>query len=150
MINNLTSKKSLITGKIKIYILNLGECNKCSLALTSFLLHKKENGFKKISQTNNPEDCNCLLITGCLLKIHREKLLEIWQSIKKNHIIISFGDCGTERQEIFNLEGQNLKNLAIDSEDLSEVIPVDYIIEGCPPMQKDIKTIFQEILGQNI
>ncbi len=150
MINNLTSKKSLTTGKIKVSILNLGECSKCSLALTSFLLHKKENGFKNISQTNNPEDCNCLLITGCLLKIHREKLLEIWQSIKKSHIIISFGDCGTEKQKRFNVESQNLINLTIDSEDLSEVIPIDYIIEGCPPQQKDIKTIFQDILEQNI
>ena len=140
----------MTTGKIKACILNLGECSKYSLALTSFLLHKKENGFKNISQTNNPEDCNCLIITGCLLKIHREKLLETWQSIKKNHIIISFGDCGTEKQQIFGIEGSNLKNMAIESNDLSEIIPIDYIIEGCPPDEENVKKIFQEILGQNV
>jgi len=146
VILNLASIKSLITGKIKIYILNIGECNKCSFALTSFFFHNAKNDFKKISITNNPEDCDWLIITGCLLKIHKDKLLEIWQSIKKKHIIISFGDCGTEKQKIFEVEGKNLKNLAIESNDLSELIPIDYIIEGCPPKENNISVKFQEIL----
>ncbi len=124
----------------------MGECNKCSFALTSFFLLKAKNSFKKISITNNPEDCSWFIITGCLLKIHKDKLIEIWQSIKKRHIIISFGDCGTEKQKIFEVEGK--KNLAIESNDLSEVIPIDYEIEKYPPNKNEVEIKFQEILEQ--
>jgi Ni,Fe-hydrogenase III small subunit len=145
---NLESLKSLKTANVKIYILNIGECNKCSLALGSFFLRMADIGFKNISITNNPEETNCLIITGCSLKSHKELLLEFWKKIENNLVIISFGDCGTVKQKIFRVEGKNLKNLAIETNDLSELIPIDYIIEGCPPNDENVNKIFREILEQ--
>lgn len=143
----LSRQKPLITGKICTFILNVGDCGKCGLAFNSFILRMADKGIRNFSLTNNPEDCNCLIILGCVLTTQKENLIETWQKIKNPHIIINFGTCGTAEQKLFEVEEKNLVNRAIETEDLADLIPIDYKIPGCPPDK--IEENIREILRLN-
>ena len=64
-----------------------------------------------------------------------------------SHRIISIGDCGTLKQDLFkvNKDNENLINLAIAKDDLSEILPIDYVVEGCPPTLNELNRVFNSI-----
>jgi formate hydrogenlyase subunit 7 len=145
----LNEKKPRISGKINIHVINVGECGKCNISLNSFFLRMADKGYKNVSITNDPRECNCLIMLGSLLKIQKNNLVDTWQKIRKPHVIISFGACGTDQQKLFKAEQKEIQNLAFETDDIAEVVPVDYVFPGCPPDEKFIDSAFREIIKLN-
>ena len=130
---------------MNIHIKNIGECQKCGLTLTSFLSSLSQFGIKNIFLTDKASECDLLIIVGCLSKTQQQSLMDFWKKMPQNSRIFNFGDCGTEVQDLFNFKNQNLKNQAIPKDDLSEILPIDYILEGCPPTLEALTVKFKEI-----
>jgi len=129
---------------MNIHIFNVGDCQKCGVVLTSFLSELSNYRVKNIQFTDNAEICDLLVIVGVLTKTQVRPLLNFWKKMPKSHRILSIGNCGTDAQDLFNFKG-NLKNQAIPKDDLSEIVPVDFVVEGCPPTLEELTTFFQSI-----
>lgn len=130
---------------MKIHIHNIGECGKCGMSLSTYLSSSRF-GLKGYSLTDSPEECDLLIITGCMAKSQEKRLMEFWKKMPRGHRILSFGNCGTYLQNLFKIEGnENIKNKAISKQDISEILPIDYILEGCPPNLDQITQFFKEI-----
>lgn len=126
-----------------IHIQNIGECEKCGLALTSYF---SSSEFRDGVLTDNPKECDLLIIVGCLTKKQLKPLMTFWKRMPYKHRILCFGNCGTLKQDLFTFtKEQHLKNLAIVKDDLSEVLPVDYVLEGCPPTTEQISEFLKKL-----
>ncbi len=133
---------------MNIHIKNIGECQKCGFALSSFLNNTSKYGIRNIQLTNNPKECDLLIIVGCLSSTQQQPLINFFKKMPpaKKHRILSLGNCGTYKQDLFSFpEDQNLENLAIPIQDLSEILPIDEIIEGCPPTPEEISKKIMEL-----
>ena len=133
---------------MNIHIKNIGECQKCGFVLSSLLNDPSKYGIKHIQLTNNPKECELLLLVGCLSTTQQQSLLNFFKKMPpaKNHRIVSIGNCGTPQQDLFTFpEDQKLENRAIPVQDLSEIIPIDDVIEGCPPTLEEISKKIQEL-----
>jgi Ni,Fe-hydrogenase III small subunit len=125
---------------MNIHIKNIGDCQKCGFVLSSFLNDTSKYGIRKFRLTKNPKECDLLLIVGCLSTSQQKPLLDFFKKmpLAKNHRILSFGNCGTDQQDLFSFpEDQNLENRAIPIHDLSEILAIDEVVEGCPPKIED-------------
>lgn len=123
---------------MNIHIQNIGECQKCGLIISS-LFNSKQGKKYNISLNDTPEECDLLIIAGCLARTQLKPLKNFWSNMPKDHRILLFGNCGTENQDLFSFpEEQKLKNQAILKEDLTEILPIDFNLEGCPPTLNDL------------
>lgn len=129
---------------MKIHIFNVGDCQKCGVVLTSLLSELSKHGIKNIQFTDSADVCDLLVIVGVLTKTQTKSLINYWKKMPKSHRILSIGNCGTDAQDLFNFKG-TLKNLAIPIDDLSEILPVDYVVEGCPPTLEELTGFFQTL-----
>ena len=133
---------------MNIHVKNLGECQKCGFVLTTLFNNPSKYGIRHMQLTNNPKECELLIIVGCLSSTQQKPLIEFFKKmpIAKNHRILSLGDCGTPKQSLFSFpEDQNLENRAIPIQDLSEILPIDDVIEGCPPTPEEISKKIMEL-----
>ncbi len=129
---------------MKIHIHQLADCDKCGLTLTSFLISPDIN-LRNITFTDNPKICDLLIVVGCLTKKQLKPLVNFWKKMPLNRKIVVFGNCGTEEQDLFSFKKEEgLINLAIERKDLSEVLPVDKTIKGCPPSLSELEKLFIE------
>lgn len=126
---------------MNVHIQNVGECQKCGLILTSFLCNLPTYNHK-INLTDNPKECDLLIVVGCPIKTQMKPLLNFWRSMSFKHKILNFGNCGTETQDLFTLKNQNLKNKALMFDDLSEALPIDFTLRGCPPTLSQLEDFF--------
>jgi len=130
---------------MNIHIQEIGDCEKCATTFTSFLASKAAKNFN-LRLTDKPEDCDLLVIIGVLSKTQKKPLLNFWKQMPKDHRILLFGNCGSEKQDLFSFpESSSLVNKAIVIEDLSELLPIDFHIEGCPPEINDLVEFFNQL-----
>ncbi|MHA1344535.1 MAG: hypothetical protein ACTSQG_11145 [Promethearchaeota archaeon] len=128
---------------MNIHVQNIGECQKCSIALMNFLISDLNKN--RFNFTDDPTNCDVLIILGCLSKTQFQPLINFWKKMPRKHIIISFGYCGTGEQDLFSLKEDGFINQAIVKDDLAEILPIDYIIEGCPPTLEKIGNLLGNI-----
>ena len=127
---------------MNIHIQNIGDCQKCALTFTSLFTSKASKRFN-ITLTDNPENCDLLVIVGCLTKTQLKSLKNFWKEMPKNHRVLLIGNCGSDLQDIFTFPDEaNMKNQAIIINDLREILPIDYHIKGCPPNLSEIIELF--------
>lgn len=130
---------------MKIHIINTGSCGKCQVVLNSLLSELSKHGINNnIQFTDSADVCDLLVIVGVLTKTQTKPLINFWKKMPKSHRVLSIGNCGTDAQDLFNFKG-TFKNLAIPKDDLSEIIPVDYVVEGCPPTLEELTGFFQNL-----
>ena len=127
---------------MKIYIHSIGDCGKCGIILDNLM---KE---LKIKTTNNPKRSDLLIIVGCLLKNQEQSLIEIWNNATNAKVLL-FGDCPIGISELFSYQFKDMKNLAISAKKIEELIPVDYILEGCPPNLEVLSEVIKKIFFEN-
>ncbi len=124
---------------MKIYIHSIADCQKCGIVLER-LINELD-----IRISKDPKKSDLLVIVGCLLKNNEESLINTWNAAIKAKIIL-FGDCPSGKSVLFSHEFNNLKNLAISEKKIEELIPIDSLIDGCPPKISEIKRTFMNLL----
>ncbi|MGV9172828.1 MAG: hypothetical protein ACOC44_04730 [Promethearchaeia archaeon] len=128
---------------MNIHIFNIGECGKCSSSMASYFTSNRY----PFNFTDDPEKCDILLLVGCMLKTQSQPLIDFWKKMPKDHQIAKIGNCSTEEESILHF-GQNsdLRNKAIDKENVAELIPVDSYVKGCPPELEDLEKFFKNLV----
>ncbi len=112
-------------GSLAIRHLDAGSCNGCELEI-----HALNNAFYNIERFNihfvaSPRHADLLLVTGPVAKHMETALITTYESIPKPKLVLVVGNCGAENSEF--------KGSYAIKRQVSDVIPIDGIIHGCPP-----------------
>lgn len=117
--------RKYFAGSLAIRMVDAGSCNGCELEV-----HALNNAFYAIERFGihfvaSPRHADMLLVTGPVSK-HMEAALKLtYEAMPEPKFVIAIGDCGAHGGEF----GTSYASLGA----VANVIPVDYVITGCPP-----------------
>jgi len=118
------------SGSLAIRQVDAGSCNGCELeihALNNVFYNLERFGIHLVA---SPRHADMLLVTGPVTK-HLEAALKItYAALPEPKLVIAVGNCGANGGEF----GKSYACLG----GISEVIPVDAVIKGCPPTPLDM------------
>lgn len=117
-------------GSLAIRQVDAGSCNGCELeihALNNVFYNLERFGIHFVA---SPRHADMLLVTGPVTK-HLEAALKItYAAMPAPKLVIAVGNCGANGGEF----GKSYASLG----GVSEAIPVDAVIKGCPPKPIDM------------
>jgi len=130
------------SGSLAIRLVDAGSCNGCELeinALNNSLYDIERFGIHFVA---SPRHADLLLVTGPVSKHMVTALKLTYDAMPEPKFVISIGNCGSTGGEF----GVSYASLGA----VSNVIPVDYAILGCPPTpEKLLKGIWSAINIKN-
>ncbi len=112
-------------GSLAIRAVDAGSCNGCELEI-----HALNNGYYDIERFGvhfvaSPRHADLLLVTGPV-SVHMESaLLRTWEATPEPRLVVAAGDCAACGGEF----GCSYASRGA----VSNVLPVDAVIPGCPP-----------------
>lgn len=112
-------------GSLAIRAVDAGSCNGCELEI-----HALNNGYYDIERFGvhfvaSPRHADLLLVTGPV-SVHMESaLLRTWEATPEPKLVVAAGDCAACGGEF----GCSYASRGA----VSNVLPVDAVIPGCPP-----------------
>jgi Ni,Fe-hydrogenase III small subunit len=102
-----------------------GSCNGCELeihALNSPYTHPENLGIKFVA---SPRHADMLLVTGPVSRNMETALKRTWEATPDPKLVVAIGDCGCTG----GIFGESYASCGR----VSNVIPVDVVVPGCPP-----------------
>lgn len=125
-------------GALSIRFVDAGSCNGCELeihALNNPYYNLEGRGIKFVA---SPRHADMLLVTGPVSRHMAEALKRTYDATPDPKLVVAIGECACNGG-IFSPAGENY---AVCGQ-VSNVIPVDVVVQGCPP---DPVAIMQGIL----
>jgi Ni,Fe-hydrogenase III small subunit len=120
-----------ILGKaLTIRMVDAGSCNGCELeinALGNPYYNIEGLGIKFVA---SPRHADMLLVTGPVSRNMEIALLRTFDAIPEPRLVVAVGDCGCDG----GIFGENYASLGA----VSNVLPVDVWVPGCPPAPIEI------------
>jgi len=118
-------------GSLAIRAVDAGSCNGCELEI-----HAANNAYYDIERfgihfTASPRFADMLLVTGPVTRNMETALRMTYDATPAPKLVVAMGDCAAD----CGVFGRD--NYAIAGA-VSDIIPVDVIIHGCPPTPTDI------------
>lgn len=115
---------------LSIRLVDAGSCNGCELEI-----HAVNNAYYDLERYGirfvaSPRHADVLLVTGPVTKNMREALARTYNSIPAPKWVVAVGDCAFDG-------GCFAASYAVVG-GVSEVVPVDLYIRGCPPTPTDL------------
>lgn len=115
---------------LAIRMVDAGSCNACELEIQAL-----NNPYYSIEQYGiqfvaSPRHADLLLVTGPVTKNMRDALLMTYEAMPDPKLVVAIGDCahcGGIFKDSYAVVGA-----------VSTVIPVNYVVNGCPPSPSDI------------
>jgi Ni,Fe-hydrogenase III small subunit len=117
-----------------------GSCNGCELeigGLTGPHYDLERFGLHVVA---SPRHADCLLVTGPVTRNMAEALRRTWEATPDPKIVIAVGDCG--------LDGGIFAGSYAVVGGVTDVIPVDAVIPGCPPSPRALLAGILDVLGR--
>lgn len=118
-------------SSIHCSLINTGGCNGCDIEVVALLSARYDIEQYGIYVHNNPREADVLLITGAVTEQWKEKLRRIYTKAPEPKIVVAIGNCPLSG-DVFNQEGSSVYA------PVSDFIPVDAEIPGCPPRPSEI------------
>jgi len=118
-------------GSLAIRAVDAGSCNGCELEI-----HAANNAYYDIERfgihfTASPRFADMLLVTGPVTRNMETALKMTFEAMPQPALVVAMGDCAA------NCGVFGTDNYAIAGA-VSDIIPVDVVIHGCPPTPTDI------------
>lgn len=115
---------------LSIRAVDAGSCNGCELEI-----HALNNAFYDIERFGirfvaSPRHADVLLVTGPVTKNMKEALLRTWQATPDPKWVVAAGDCAHD--------GGIFAGSYAVAGGVSNVVPVDLHIGGCPPSPRQL------------
>jgi membrane-bound hydrogenase subunit mbhJ len=118
---------------------NSGSCNGCDIEILATLTPRYDVERFGIKLQGSPRHADVLLVTGPVTRQSRERLIRIYEQMPDPKFVVAVGSCGLSGGAFYgcyNIVG-----------DISDVIPVDVFIPGCPPRPEAIIYGVVQLLG---
>ena len=120
----------LLGRALAIRHVDAGSCNGCELeihALNNAYYNLEGLGIKFVA---SPRHADMLLVTGPVSRNMEEALRRTWSATPEPKLVVAIGDCGCNG----GIFGENYASRGR----ISNVIPVDVQVPGCPPTPEAI------------
>jgi Ni,Fe-hydrogenase III small subunit len=117
-------------GSLAIRAVDAGSCNGCELEI-----HALNNPYYGIERFGvhfvaSPRHADMLLVTGPVSRNMEAALRRTWEATPDPKLVIAMGECGANGGEF----GVSYASCGA----VSNVIPVDAVVRGCPPAPLDL------------
>jgi Ni,Fe-hydrogenase III small subunit len=115
----------LLGRALTIRHVDAGSCNGCELeihALNNPYYNLEGRGIKFVA---SPRHADLLLVTGPVTRNMREAVLRAYAAMPAPKLVVAVGDCGCTG----GIFGENYASCGA----VSNVLPVDVAVPGCPP-----------------
>lgn len=109
---------------------NSGSCNGCDIEILATLTPRYDLERFGIKLQGSPRHADILICTGPVTRQSRDRLLRIYEQMPDPKFVVAVGSCG--------LSGGAFRGSYNIVGDISEVIPVDVFVPGCPPRPEAI------------
>ncbi|MCQ2971858.1 MAG: NADH-quinone oxidoreductase subunit B family protein [archaeon] len=126
-----TVKDIVRKSSIHVCIVNCGGCNGCDVELVALLSPRYDLEQYGIYVHNNPREADVLLVTGAVTEQWVTNLKRIYDKAPEPKIVVAVGNC-PQSGDVFAQEGGKVHA------PVSNFIPVDAAIPGCPPRPTEI------------
>ena len=126
-----TLKDIVRKSSIHVCIVNCGGCNGCDVELVALLSPRYDLEQYGIYVHNNPREADILLVTGAVTEQWKDNLRRIYAKTPEPKLVVAVGNC-PQSGDVFNQEGGKV------NAPVSDFIPVDAEIPGCPPRPSEI------------
>ncbi len=120
----------LLGRALAIRHVDAGSCNVCELeihALNNAYYNLEGLGIRFVA---SPRHADMLLVTGPVSRNMEEALRRTWSATPEPKLVVTIGDCGCNG----GVFGESYASRGR----VSNVIPVDVEVQGCPPMPEAI------------
>jgi Ni,Fe-hydrogenase III small subunit len=129
-------------GSLAIRAVDAGSCNACELEI-----HATNNAYYDIERfgihfTASPRFADMLLVTGPVTRNMETALKMTFDAMPQPALVVAIGDCAAH----CGVFGKD--NYAIAGS-VSDIIPVDVVIHGCPPTPTDIIRGILQAIGND-
>lgn len=129
-------------GSLAIRHVDAGSCNGCELEI-----HALNNAYYDIERFGvhfvaSPRHADALLVTGVVSRHMENALRRTWRAMSSPKWVIAAGDCACTG----GIFGQSYASCGC----VSNVIPVDLTISGCPPSPKVLLQGILALLNANL
>ena len=120
----------IFAGSLSIRAVDAGSCNGCELEI-----HALNNPYYGIERFGvhfvaSPRHADMLLVTGPVSRNMEAALRRTWEATPDPKLVIAMGECGANGGEF----GVSYASCGA----VSNVIPVDAVVRGCPPAPLDL------------
>ena len=118
---------------------NSGSCNGCDIEILATLTPRYDLERFGVKVQGSPRHADILICTGPVTRQSRERLLRIYEQMPEPKFVVVVGSCGTSGgvfHGCYNIVGG-----------ISEVIPVNAFVPGCPPRPEAIIDGMVKLLG---
>jgi len=109
---------------------NSGSCNGCDIEILATLTPRYDLERLGVKLQGSPRHADVLLCTGPVTRQARQRLIRVYEQMPEPKFVIAVGSCsisGGAFRGCYNIVGG-----------ISDVIPVDVFIPGCPPRPEAI------------
>jgi NADH-quinone oxidoreductase B subunit len=109
---------------------NSGSCNGCDIEIMATLTPRYDIERFGVKLQGSPRHADVLICTGPVTLQSRDRLVRIYEQMPDPKFVVAVGSCsisGGAFRGCYNIIG-----------DISEVIPVNVFIPGCPPRPEAI------------
>ena len=107
-----------------------GSCNGCELeihALNNLIYNLEGYGIKFVA---SPRHADLLMVTGPVSRNMEQALKRTYEAVPEPKLVLAVGDCGCDG----GIFGESYASCGR----VSNVIPVDAVVAGCPPRPVEI------------
>jgi formate hydrogenlyase subunit 7 len=129
-----------VTGSLQLRHVDCGSCNGCELELTgafSAVYDAERFGARLVA---SPRHADGLTVTGVVTHNMRQPLLNTLSSVPEPRVVIAIGDCAING-------GAFARGYGVVGP-VTDVIPVDVEVPGCPPTPQQIITALRTVTGR--
>jgi len=129
-----------VTGSLQLRHVDCGSCNGCELELTSTFSAVYDAERFGARMVASPRHADALIATGVVTRNMHQPLLNTLNSVPEPRVVIAIGDCAIDGGAF--AEGYGVVGSVTD------VIPVDVQVPGCPPTPQQIIVALRSVTGR--
>ena len=130
----------MFAGSLSIRAVDAGSCNGCELEIHA--LNNPYYGIERFGMhfVASPRHADMLLVTGPVSRNMEAALRRTYDATPDPKLVIAMGECGANGGEF----GVSYASCGA----VSNVIPVDAVVRGCPPTPLDLMRGILEAIGK--
>ncbi len=128
------------TGSVQIRHVDAGSCNGCEIEIGAAFgpVHDAERyGARLVA---SPRHADALLVTGPVTRNLAEPLRITFEAMPAPRRVVAIGDCARNCGAFAGAYG------VVGA--VSDVVPVDLEVPGCPPRPEDVVAALRELTGR--
>lgn len=114
-----------LRGSLQLRHVDAGSCNGCEIEIASIFSPSYDAERFGIRLEASPRHCDGLLVTGPVTRNMAAPLRKTFDAVPQPRVVVAVGDCARDCgvfRGAYGVEGA-----------VSDVVPVDLEIPGCPP-----------------